>query len=369
MLFYPNDPMPENPPAPQVNTHETDDAGLMDAAFDALIALDGGCCITALNESARNLFNDLNAGDVRVGQRLANVPDAAILEAAIEDALANREESYEDQLMLGGRMFRVRIQVIQSQNGAGGGEKPKIFLALQDVTQLVRLNRARRDMVSNISHELRTPISNIRLTIESLFREAEKPKRKPSREALRTISRETDQLLHLVEELHDLSMIETGQSIMRLTENSMHEIVDQVIARMQDQSEAKSLRLVNEVPVDIRVLCDADQMRRVIVNLVHNAVKWSPNKGKIAVKASNGGDEVTVTVKDDGPGVPDDQVDRIFERFYQIDASRSGGEGTGLGLAICKHIVEAHGGRIWAEGNSTAPGGRFNFTLLNADKQ
>ncbi|MBC7812266.1 MAG: hypothetical protein H7175_14010, partial [Burkholderiales bacterium] len=309
MMFYPTDPLaseasPNRSPASQPPVDDAaasvDAVALLDAAFDALIALDSDCRVTALNESARSLFAELNAPDIQIGQRLAGVPEAALLEAAIEDALANREESYEDQVTLGGHMYRVRINVTQGSTR----DQAIIHLALQDVTQLVRLNRARRDMVSNISHELRTPISNIRLTIESLFREAEKPKRKPSREALKAISRETDQLLHLVEELHDLSMIETGQAIMRLTEYSLHQLVDEVMARMQDQSEGKQLRLVNDVPVDVQVLCDADQMRRVVVNLVHNAVKWSPYKGKIVVRAVSDGEEVTVTIKDDGPGVP-----------------------------------------------------------------
>jgi two-component system phosphate regulon sensor histidine kinase PhoR len=104
-----------------------------------------------------------------------------------------------------------------------------------------------------------------------------------------------------------------------------------------------------------------------MLNLIHNAIKWSPVGGTITLRATESGDEVTVMVLDQGPGVPDDQVDRIFERFYQVDSSRSGTEGTGLGLAICKHIVEAHGGRIWAEGRSRAGGGRFLFTLASAE--
>ena len=105
----------------------------------------------------------------------------------------------------------------------------------------------------------------------------------------------------------------------------------------------------------------------MLVNLIHNALKWSPKKEMVTVKAIDKGEEVIVSVVDNGPGVPEDQVDRIFERFYQTDASRSGAQGgTGLGLAICRHIVEAHGGRIWAEGNQAGSGGKFCFTLLNA---
>jgi two-component system phosphate regulon sensor histidine kinase PhoR len=114
----------------------------------------------------------------------------------------------------------------------------------------------------------------------------------------------------------------------------------------------------------LQVWADHEQVRRVLINLIHNAIKWSPRGGQIKVLSEVIADEVTVSVIDNGPGVPDDQTERIFERFYQVDSSRSGGEGTGLGLAICKHIVEAHGGKIWAEGNENGTrGGIFRFTL------
>ncbi|MEO8397875.1 MAG: sensor histidine kinase, partial [Chloroflexota bacterium] len=127
----------------------------------------------------------------------------------------------------------------------------------------------------------------------------------------------------------------------------------------------------DEVSKELRVLADRDQVQRVLLNLLHNAIKWSPPREKIRVRAESSGDEVTITVLDRGPGVPEDQRERVFERFYQVDKSRSGG-GTGLGLAICKHIVEAHGGRIWVEDNSEGKdgrGGNFKFTLPAAENR
>jgi len=193
----------------------------------------------------------------------------------------------------------------------------------------------------------------------------EKPRRKQSIASLRDIAKETDTLLWLAQELLDLSMIESGQAIMRLVETSLSELVETTIERMQDQTNASDLTVISQVPENLQVLCDPDQTRRVLVNLLHNASKWSPPGETITVSAVADDEEVTVSVLDKGPGVPDAQIDRVFERFYQVDASRSGHEGTGLGLAICKHIVEANGGHIWAEGNSKG-GGRFKFTLLKA---
>ena len=333
---------------------------LANSAYDALLVVDENTRVLASNTSAELLF-----GSNRLrGRLITDVTGLPELETMVIDALANEEESFEEQIVFQKRFYRVRSEVIRRDGNLFIG------LAMQDVSELVRLNRARRDMVANISHELRTPIANIRLIIDSLFHEQEKPKRKQSTSAVRAIARETDSLLWLVQELLDLSMIESGQAILRMVEEPIHEIVAEAIERVEDQSDTKEIEIVNETPDDIQVLADRDQVRRVLINLIHNAIKWSPPSEKIKVRAVKSGDEVTVSVLDRGPGVPEEHRERIFERFYQVDPSRSGGEGTGLGLAICKHIVEAHGGRLWVEDNpemKDKKGGCFKFTLAAAD--
>jgi two-component system phosphate regulon sensor histidine kinase PhoR len=331
---------------------------LSNAAYDALLLLDKEHRILAMNQSAAQVLSCKNG----VGKNLVEATNTPELEAIVQAALASDEEAFEEQLTIRDRNFRVRASIFPN------GDNLLIGLALQDVTQLVRLNRARRDMVANISHELRTPIANIRLIIDGLFHDQDKPKRKDSISSLKAIAHETDALMWLVQEMADLSMIESGQAVVRMYEVPLAELVEESVQRIADQSDAKDLKIIRHIPDRIKVLCDRDLAKRVIVNLVHNAVKWSPRGQAITISATNGADEVTVSVVDNGPGVPDDQTERIFERFYQVDASRSGNEGTGLGLAICKHIVEAHGGRIWAEGNSDGGGGRFKFTLLSAEE-
>jgi two-component system, OmpR family, phosphate regulon sensor histidine kinase PhoR len=330
---------------------------LSNAAFDALIVLNRENTIIASNSSAEALFNNQKL----VGQKLGTVTDNPSFDMMVESALANEEETFEEQMSIRDRAYRVRTQVIRRDGNLFIG------LALQDVTQLVRLNRARRDMVANISHELRTPIANIRLIIDGLFHEQGKPKRKESISSLRAIARETDSLLWLVQEMADLSMIESGQAIVRLVEVPLVEVVNEAVERLADQTASKNLNIVRHIPEKVNVLCDSDLIQRVFVNLIHNALKWSPPGQSITLSAISSRDEVTISVFDNGPGVPEDQVERIFERFYQVDASRSGHDGTGLGLAICRHIVEAHGGRIWAESNRKGSGGRFLFTLLNTE--
>lgn len=332
---------------------------MLDSAYDALLVLDQDFRVLALNAEASALFNCA----APEGRTLIDVTGSPELESVVRDTLDYDEESFEDQIGLDRRAYRVRARVARQ------GDEMLIGLALQDVSELVRLNRARREMIANISHELRHPIANIRLIIDSLFHEDEKPKRKRSISSLQAIARETDSLLWIMQEMLDLSMIESGQAIFRMVDVPLRELVNEAIERMDDQSAAKDLKFVAEVQKRVQVLCDRDQIRRVLLNLIHNAIKWSPPNGTITVRAAAHNDEVTIEVLDNGPGVPDEQVDRIFERFYQVDMSRSGGEGTGLGLAICKHIVEAHGGRIWAQGRSHSKGGHFLFTLARAENE
>ncbi|MBK8021434.1 MAG: hypothetical protein IPK19_08370 [Chloroflexi bacterium] len=329
---------------------------LANSAYDALLVVDAENRIIAINDSAEVLFNRRRP----LGELLEDVAGVPELSLMVGDALANQEETFEEQVTIDRRVYRVRSRVIRRASNLFIG------LALQDISELVRLNRARRDMVANISHELRTPIANIRLIIESLFHEQDRPKRKQSTSALKAIARETDSLIWLVQELLDLSMIESGQAILRMIDQSLHQMVSEAIERLDEQSETKQITLVNQVDPNLPVLADADHIRRVLVNLLHNALKWSPSSESVYVRAEPAQDVVIVSVIDNGPGVPAEHRERIFERFYQVDPSRSGKEGTGLGLAICRHIVEAHDGRIWVEENpdrTDGKGGCFRFTL------
>jgi len=332
-------------------------SALSEVAFDLALVLDEAGVIHAHNQAAERLFGDRSA----VGERLCEILGSGDL-ANLVDYTLNEHDSLEEQFVIEDVYYRARTQVVPIAEG-----RRFVAVAMQDVTNLVNLNRARRDLVANISHELRTPITRIRLIIEGLFLDADRPKRKASIQSLKEIAMETDALLWLSQELLDLSMIESGEAIMRLVPTSLAQVVDEAIERLIPQAEMKDLTIVSHVPRSFAVLCDADQLKRVLGNLIHNAIKWSPLKQAITITATELDDEVSVSILDKGPGVPEDLRERVFERFYQADVSRSGDDGTGLGLAICKHIIEAHGGRIWAEGNSRGEGGHFLFTVLKAD--
>jgi len=173
---------------------------------------------------------------------------------------------------------------------------------------------------------------------------------------------EVDTLTQMVEELLELSRIESGQAPLRLAPTSVAELVIPPVDRLRPQAERAGLEITVLLPPELPpVVADLDRARLVLTNLVHNAVKFTPPGGRITVAAEPAGDEVILSVQDTGVGIPADDLPRIFERFYKADRARSGG-GTGLGLAIAKHIVQGHGGRIWAE-SAEGQGSTFHFTL------
>ncbi len=331
-------------------------SAIANVSFDSVMVLDEDLKLVVCKEPAVNFCK----AKACIGETLPSLIDSPDLLELV--ALSLREnESLEEHFVVEERHYRARTRMLRSR------EQRFVSLAIQDISELVSLNRSRRDLVANISHELRTPITRIRLIIDSLFLDADKPKRKASIQSLKEIAMETDALLWLSQELLDLSMIESGQKILRMVPMPLKQIIDEASERLEAQAEMKDLTIVSHVPARLGALCDADQLKRALGNLIHNAIKWSPAHDAITITAAERSDEVVVSVFDNGPGVRDELRERIFERFYQGDSSRSGDEGTGLGLAICKHIVEAHGGRIWAEGNSQGRGGRFSLTLLKAD--
>jgi len=169
-----------------------------------------------------------------------------------------------------------------------------------------------------------------------------------------------------VEELLELSRIESGQAPLRFNPTSPHAVIAPAVDRLRPQAERKELTITLEVPHDLPlVLVDAGRIHQVVTNLVHNAIKFTPAGGAVTVRATAEPDHVTVMVEDTGVGISARDLPRIFERFFKADRARAVG-GTGLGLAIAKHVIQAHGGAIWAE-SSEGRGSRFYFTLPLAD--
>ena len=243
----------------------------------------------------------------------------------------------------------------------------KVYLIiLQDLTRIRRLETVRRDFISNISHELRTPLASLKALVDTL-RSGALEDRATAQHFLDSVETEVDALTQMVQELLELSRIESGQVPLRLVPVLLSELVLPAVERLRPQAERAGLTITIDLSPDLPpVLADIERARQVVSNLVHNAIKFTLSGGQVSIAAKSAGDEVVITVCDTGIGIPAEDLPRIFERFYKADRTRSSG-GTGLGLAIAKHLVQGHGGRIWAE-STEGRGSTFFFTLLLASQ-
>jgi two-component system phosphate regulon sensor histidine kinase PhoR len=264
----------------------------------------------------------------------------------------------------------------KQQTGAVEIKPPKQFLSMiatplqgdggclvhiQDLTELRRLEMIRQDFISNVSHELRTPIASVKALAETLNQGAvEDPS--VAKDFLSKINAEADRLAQMVKELGELSHIESGEVTLLKKEIAIAEAIGHAVDRLGAQANRAGLKLQVDASANLpKVMVDEARIEQVLVNIIHNAIKFTPSGGRITISAKVKDTDILVSVSDTGVGIPPDDLPRIFERFYKADKSRSGG-GTGLGLAIAKHIVEAHRGRIWAE-SVEGRGSSFNFTL------
>lgn len=235
------------------------------------------------------------------------------------------------------------------------------LLLIQNLTRLRHLETVRQDFMSNISHELRTPLASLKALTETL-QETALDDPPAAKRFLQQMETEVDALSLIVLELLELSRIESGRVPLKLEPFSPMILIDQAVERLGLQAERANLTVITNCQPDIPpVLADPTRLEQVLVNLLHNAIKFTQSGGIIEIGCVLDGEKVRFSVRDNGIGIPADDLPRIFERFYKTDRARSGG-GTGLGLAISKHLVEAHGGQIWAE-SEVGRGSVFFFSI------
>lgn len=243
----------------------------------------------------------------------------------------------------------------------GGTLKGSTLLLFQDLTRLRRLETVRRDFIANISHELRTPLASIQSLAETLHDGAMED-RTAADHFLGLMQTEIDTMNQTLRELLELSRIESGETPITLHPVDPAAVCADALRRIQMLAQRNGLTLENRCPADLpKVASDSARIEQAMMNLLHNAVKFTPAGGSITVSAQALEKEVQFCISDTGVGISAEDLPRIFERFYKADRSRSGG-GTGLGLSIARHIIEAHGGRIWAE-SKEGQGSIFFFTL------
>jgi two-component system phosphate regulon sensor histidine kinase PhoR len=245
------------------------------------------------------------------------------------------------------------------------GQREGTVLVFHDLTRLKQLERTREEFVANVSHELRTPLSLIKGYAETLL-DGAKDNPEVATKFLQTIDRNARRLDLLIQDLLTISRLESGRIELKLQPVSLRPVVEEVFASLKERAAGRGVKLVNAMP-DLTAHADTDRVQQVLANLVDNAVKYGREGGTVTVggRAADDG-KVEVFVQDDGPGIPADALERVFERFYRVDKGRSREQGgTGLGLAIVKHIVQSHGGRVWAA-SEPAKGATFFFTLPSA---
>jgi two-component system phosphate regulon sensor histidine kinase PhoR len=237
------------------------------------------------------------------------------------------------------------------------------ILVFHDITELRRLEQTRQDFVANVSHELRTPISSIKGYAETLLEGALEDKDN-AKEFISIIYQDSNRLANLINDLLDLSKIESGKMKMNFVSLDPVSVIRRAITVIENQAKIKSISFkVNLAPELPKIKADETRFSQVMINLLDNAIKYTPENGSVAVTAKALDNSLQVDIKDTGIGISERDLPRIFERFYRVDKARSRElGGTGLGLSIVKHIVQAHGGQVWVK-SELGLGSTFSFTI------
>lgn len=326
-------------------------AAVVSHITDGLLVIDEHGLVTFVNPAAQTI---LGIDSDAVGKPLIEAVRDYELQQVVERCLASKrvETAYLNLARRGQHLYAIAAP-LQHENAH--------LLLVRDLTELRRLERVRSDFVANISHELRTPLASLKVLAETLEDGAiEDPA--VAGDYLQRISHEVDKLAQMVQELGELSRIESGEAPLRKAPVKIGAVIEEAAKRLREQAIRASIDLEVKVGPALPVVeLDQDRIEQVLVNLLHNAIKFTLPGGHVRVSASESDGNLMVSVEDDGAGIMPEDLPRIFERFYKADKARSG-KGTGLGLAIARHIVEAHGGRIWAE-SEPGKGTTFTFTL------
>ena len=261
----------------------------------------------------------------------------------------------------GKRNLILEVNAVATKDAQGnpGG----YIMVFHDLTRIRKLENTRREFVANASHELRTPISMIKGYAETLADGAKEDPEALDR-FLGTIIKHADRLTLLVEDLLSLSKLESQSEALEISKTNLHALLQSVFDELASRAEKMSVTLVDNIEPGLNLLMDESRIRQVLFNLVENAIKYSGEGKTVTVSSKKGLQNYwEISVADTGQGIPPAALERIFERFYRVDKSRSRESGdTGLGLAIVKHIVQLHGGTVWCE-SEVGLGSTFFFTL------
>lgn len=328
-------------------------ASVLSSVADGVIMTDSEGCVILANPAAEQLFsfNETKA----VGHPLIEVAHDYEMDEVLKRCLKTASPQTVQLTSMSGRFLRVISVPLATAKMAGA------LVLIQDLSEMRNLQTMRREFVGNVSHEMRTPLAAIKAIVETL-QDGALEDREVARDFLDKVNTEVDKMTQMVNELLELSRIETGGVKLKMEQVDLNLLVQEVIARFNPQAERQQVALLTELSADLPLIqSDRNRIEQVIANLVHNAIKFTPSGGKATVRTGVEGESVVVSVSDTGIGISKEDLPHVFERFFKADRSRSS-SGTGLGLAIAKHTVQAHGGSIRVE-SEEGKGSTFSFSL------
>ena len=320
----------------------SEQSAIFSAMQDGLLVLDGERRIALFNNTFRNLFG---LDEKSLGAPLLESVREASVDELISRTFRNREPTH-GEITLAERHWHVSAEPMHHGNGAKAG----VVVLFHDITALKRADEMRRDFVANVSHELRTPLSILRGYIETMLDDPKMPRGETAR-ILEVMDQHSKRLGLLANDLLTLAHMESGSSNLQLSEIDLLRFLSDLVRDWRKKISAKGLEVIVEVSDDCSMIrADEERLREIYDNLLDNAVKYSGQGGEIRLRAERLGGEIALIVSDNGIGIGQEDLPRIFERFYRADKARSRQlGGTGLGLSIVKHIAQLHGGRVEAD--------------------
>ena len=336
---------------------------IIQSIHDGIVVVNEANLITAVNPYAAQLFG-VSAAKV-VGEHLLNVVQSPYVVESVRATLESHAPTpHLDEMPIEIRQgeHRLTYRFTVTPVLADEGQMLGVVIVFQDITKFQELDRLKSEFVMTASHELRTPLTGIGMSINLLREQAAVKFSERERELLDTAAEDTARLRALVNDLLDLSKIESGQLVMEIAPMNMNEVVEQVVATLHTQAEQKQIALTAVCPPDpLLALGDRVKIAWVLTNLIGNALRYTDAGGRIEVRVAQQGQQVYTSVEDNGVGIPYEFQSKIFDKFVQVKSERAVG-GTGLGLSISREIVRAHRGTIWVKSAPNA-GSTFTFTL------
>lgn len=340
---------------------------IVESINDGIIVTDMQNNIILVNETAEKLFN-IKEEEVLDKQFLDEIKNQKIFES-IQEVLKNKNlksSLKQIEISLASNNKKMYCKVFVNSIVSKNNENIGVITLLQDITKLKEIDQMRTNFIATVSHEFKTPLTSIGMAIDLLDGDKAINENPMHKDLVRIIKEEKERMIYLIKDLLDLSKIETGKDQIKLEKCKLKALVENSIEDLKNYCDGQEAEVIlKNINEELFVYADPSKISLVLKNLISNAVKYrkESEKPKIIIDTIKKSKNIIVTVKDNGRGIPEDYLEKIFEKFIQVKVSNDGKiEGTGLGLSICKEIIKAHHGEIWVE-STVNEGSTFYFSL------